>query len=456
VSREPTHDVAVVGGGLAGLSAARSLSEAGFDPLVLEARDRVGGKTHSAQTDAGDVFEYGGQWVGADQDRVLALVDELGLETRPQYDEGAVITRLDGERTVAGDYEEALASIGEPGAKELEAAFAELERCVEQVPRENPQDTPQAEAWDATTLKSWADDWFDSPAAQATFERMVPGIYTADPGEISFLFFCYYARTAGGFDMVAGLNDAADSHAEVVVEVQSIAQGVAAELGDRLCYDSPVGRIQQDDSGVRLHTPDDAVTAEYAVVALPPALAGRIDYTPALPAARDELTQRMPTGAVVKCLLSYDEPFWREAGFSGFVEDDAGPADYFFDDGRPEGETGQLAGFICGDAAREWAARTEAARRDAITAQLVSVFENDRLGSPRAYHDRAWANEPYSRGAYHGYPTPGTMTACWDAIREPVGRLHWAGAETATKWYGHMDGAIRSGERAAAEVAGRF
>jgi monoamine oxidase len=454
--QNPTHDVAVVGGGLAGLSTARSLREAGLDPVVLEARDRVGGKTHSGRTDDGDVFEYGGQWVGADQERVLALIDDLGLDTRPQYDEGTLITRLDGERTVADDYEDALASIGDPGASELEAAFAEVERCVEQVPRENPQAAPNAEVWDTLTLKSWADDWFDSPAAQATFERMVPGIYTADPGEISFLFFCYYARTAGGFDMVAGLNEAADSHAEVVVEVQSIAQGLTGELGERVRYDSPVRRIEQDDTGVTLDTPAGTVDAEYAVVALPPSLAGRIDYAPVLPSARDELTQRMPNGAVVKCLLGYDEPFWREAGLSGFVEDDAGPADYFFDDGGPDGETGQLAGFICGDAARVWADRSELERREALTSQLVSVFEDERFGTPASYHDRAWANEPHSRGAYHGYPTPGTMTACWDAIREPVGRLHWAGAETATKWYGHMDGAIRSGERAAAEVVERF
>lgn len=450
------HDVVIVGGGLSGLSAARELRTAGVDTAVLEARDRVGGKTHSEHTDFGDVVEYGGQWVGADQVRVLALIDEFNIDTRPQYHDGALITRVDGQRYVTDTYEDAHEALPEQSAAELADAFEEIARCVEQVPQAKPQDAPRAGEWDAMTLQTWADTWFDTDAAQAVFERMIPGIYTADPDDISFLFVCYYAKTAGGFDMVAGMNEEQDSHEAVVVDVQSIARSLAEELGDRVRCESPVKRVVHDEDGVTVHTPEDSVTARYAVVALPPTLAGRLEYDPALPPTRDELTQRMPNGAVVKCLLRYERPFWREDGFSGFVEDDHGPANYYFDDGYPDGETGRLVGFICGDPARRWSERSTTSRRDALTAQLASIFEDDRFETPTAYLDRAWGTEPYSRGAYHGYPTPGTMTACWDAIREPVGRIHWAGSETATRWYGHMDGAIRSGERAAAEIRGQL
>lgn len=449
------HDAVIVGGGLAGLIAARALRDRGLDAVVVEARDRVGGKTASEHTAYGDVVELGGQWVGADQSRIRSLVEEFDIDTRPQYDGGALIGRLGDDRRVADSYDELLRSIADEAETELFAALDEIERCVEQLPREAPQEAPAAEQWDETTLQSWIDDWFDTPEAAATFERMIPGIYTADPGELSFLFFCYYARTAGGFDMVAGLNHDSDSHAEVVVDVQSIAESLGGELGEALHLNRPVRRIEQDDEGVTVRTPEQDYRADYAVVALPPSLAGRLSYDPPLPPGRDELSQRMPNGTVVKCLLRYETPFWRADGYSGFVEDDAGPAHYYFDDGDPDGETGRLVGFICGDAARQWASRGRDARREALTQQLVSLFEDERFAASVDYLDQAWTGEAYSRGAYHGYPTPGTITACWEHIREPVGRIHWAGAETATKWYGHMDGAVRSGERAATEIRRR-
>ncbi|WP_411967975.1 flavin monoamine oxidase family protein [Haloferax sp. YSSS75] len=451
-----THDVVVVGGGLAGLAAGRRLQDDGIDTVVVEARNRVGGKSYTTHTEYGDVVEYGGQWVGADQDHVLSLVAEFDIDTRPQYGEGAVVSRVAGEVYVEPTYVDALRALpGDAGAELLEA-FAEIERCVQQVPRERPQDAPHADEWDAMTLQTWANQQFESPEARAAFERMIPGIYTADPSDISFLFFCYYARTAGGFDMVAGLDEEQDSHTDVVVDVQSISQSIAEELGAAVHYGRPVTRIVQDDDSVTVHTPDRTYAARYVVVAVPPTLAGRIDYDPAMPPAHDELTQRMPNGTVVKCHLRYEDPFWRDDGLSGLVEDDVGPGDYFFDDGYPEGETGRLVGFICGDNAREWADRTSADRRTALTAQLASVFDDDRFEAPIDYLDQSWPSDPYSRGAYHGYPTPGTMTACWDVIREPVGRIHWAGAERATHWYGHMDGAIRSGRRAAAEIQSRL
>jgi monoamine oxidase len=448
-------DVVVIGGGLAGLAAGRQLRANGLDPVVLEARERVGGKTHSEQSDYGDPIEYGGQWVGADQERVLAYIDEYDIDTRPQYYAGDVVTRVDGRRAVASSYEETLRTLPDDVRTDLFEGFDAVAACVDEVPRTEPTAAPEAESWDAITLRTWADRQFETDLAQAVFERSIPGIYTAEPGEFSFLFFCYCARTCGGFDMISGLEGDADSHADVVVNVQSIAGSVAADLGDAVRLGEPARRVEHDESGVTVHTDSRRYRADDAVVALPPVLAGRLDYDPALPAARDQLTGRMPGGSVIKSLVRYPEPFWREAGVSGLAEDDAGPANYFFDDGFPDGETGRLVGFVCGANAHQWARRSPPERRAATLDQLVDLFEDDRFAEPIAYHERSWLDEPYSRGGYHCYPTPGTMTACWDAIREPVGRIHWASAETATRWYGHMDGAIRSGERAAREIQKR-
>lgn len=450
------HDVLVVGAGLAGLGAARALHTDGFDVLVLEARDRVGGKTHSTHTASDDVVEYGGQWVGADQDRVLALVDEFDIDTRPQYHEGTAVTRLGDERVVTDSYVEAYEALPDDATDELHAAFDDIASAVSTVPTDRPQDAPNAAVWDAMTLASWADDRFETDEAQAAFERMIPGIYTADPGDISFLFFLHYAATAGGFDMVAGLAEDADSHASVVVDVNAIARSLAAPLGDRVRTGHPVSHVAQDEDGVVATTPEGAFEARRAIVALPPALAGRLQYEPVLPASRDELTQRFPGARVIKCHLRYDTPFWRGEGFSGIAEDTQGPANYYFDDGVPGGETGRLVGFICGSAARRWSDASREERRNALTDQLAGLFADDRFATPIDYLEHDWTSDPHARGAYHCYPTPGTITACWDAIRTPVGRLHWASAETATRWYGHMDGAIRAGERAANDVRDRM
>jgi monoamine oxidase len=449
-------DVVVVGGGLAGLAAARALETNGIDPVVLEARDRVGGKTSSTRTVYGDFVEDGGQWVGADQERVLSLVDEFDLETRPQYGSGDVVRRVNGERYVDGTYEDTLRALPDESEAELYGAFEEIDRCCEQLPRDEPQSAPNAETWDSMTLETWIDRWFETADGRASFECTIPGIYTAEPSDISFLFFLYYARTAGGFSMLDGRSEELDSHGDVVVDVQGVAEALARDLDHGVEYGHPVRRITQDEDAVRVETPGGPFEGRYAVVALPPTLAGRIDYDPPLPAGRDELVQRMPNGDVVKCNVRYEEPFWRAAGYAGIAEDDEGPVNYFFDDSVPGGETGRIVGFLCGAAARRWADETAAARRDAVTDQLRSLFEDDRFTTPVDYLDTSWTAERYSRGGYHGYPTPGTMVACWDALREPVDRIHWAGAETATKWYGHMDGAIRSGERAAGEIAERI
>ena len=284
---------------------------------------------------------------------------------------------------------------------------------------------------------------------------MIPGIYTAEPAAFSFLFFLYSAKTAGGFSMLNSRSSEGDSHANVVVNVQGLSRALAADLNGRIVYGQPVHRIEEDDAGVTVSTPDPRYEGRYAVVALPPTLAGRIDYDLELPAARDELTQRMPNANVLKVHLRYANPFWRDSGLAGLAEDNIEPANYYFDDGIPGGDTGRIVGFLCGAAARVWADRPTDELRTAVTDQLATLFDDDQFPEPVAFIDRSWSSEPRSRGGYHGYPTPGTMVACWDALQEPVGRIHWAGAETATKWYGHMDGAIRSGDRVAEAIAPR-
>jgi monoamine oxidase len=194
-----------------------------------------------------------------------------------------------------------------------------------------------------------------------------------------------------------------------------------------------------------------SVTADRVIVAIPPALAGRIVYEPLLPASRDQLTQRIPQGTQIKCEAIYERPFWRDAGYSGFAITDGGPGQVVFDNSPPDGKPGVLVSFVCGRYARLWGARSQAALRDAILREYAQLWGRQAL-SAIGYFQMFWAGQEWSRGCPVGVVPPGVLIDNGRALRSPVGRIHWAGTETSTYWNGYMEGAIRAGERAAAEA----
>jgi monoamine oxidase len=227
---------------------------------------------------------------------------------------------------------------------------------------------------------------------------------------------------------------------------------MAEQLGaDRVRLDCPVRRIEHSGDGVTLHGDAVSVRARRGIVAIPPTLAGRVDYDPILPALRDQLTQRMPQGSVIKTMAIYDEPFWRSEGLSGQGTSDVGPARVVFDNSPPDGSPGVLLGFLEGRAARDAADLPQDERRRLVADCFAKLF-GPEAADPIAYVDRAWGADEWSRGCYGGFLTPGAWTDYGRAIREPIGPIHWAGAETALVWNGYMDGAIGSGQEAAAAV----
>jgi monoamine oxidase len=194
------------------------------------------------------------------------------------------------------------------------------------------------------------------------------------------------------------------------------------------------------------------IRARAAIVAIPPVLAGRIRYAPALPGLRDQLTQRTAQGAVIKCHAVYDEPFWRADGLTGQAASDEGPAKVIFDNSPPDGSPGVLLAFLEGGMARRLGTWPEADRRAAVLGTLARLF-GPKAAQPQAFHEQKWADEEFTRGCYGCYLPPGGWTAFGRALRPPIGPLHWAGAEYADRWSGYMDGAVRSGEAAAAAIA---
>jgi monoamine oxidase len=440
-------DVVVVGAGLAGLVAARQLTASGRSVLVLEARKRVGGRTVNASIGAGKVVEMGGQWVGPTQDRVLALARELGVETFPTYYEGRNLLQLRGKRR---SYKGTIPRLGPLALLDIDRVRRRLRKLAGGVSAEAPWSAARAEELDSQTLNTWIARRTRTKRARALLEVAVGTVMGTSTAEQSLLSMLSYVSSAGSFDALIDTEGGAQQD-RFLGGSQEISVKLAAGLGDAVVLETPVQGIAQDGAGVVVEAEGMTARAQRAIVAVPPPLAARIAFSPSLGGQRDQLQQRMAGGALTKCAAVYPEPFWRERGLTGQAVSDAGPISTTFDNSPPDGSPGVMLGFISGPEAIRHARRPEAERQRTVLGCFVRLF-GEEARHPGIYLERAWAEEEWSRGGPVCSPAPGALSAYGEALRRPSGRIHWAGAETATIWCGYMDGAVRSGERAAEEA----
>jgi monoamine oxidase len=329
-------------------------------------------------------------------------------------------------------------------------AQTRFDRLAQRVPLEAPWTADRAAEWDAQTFASWIRKNAMTRGARELLTLYSEAVFAADPADLSLLHALFYTHSGNGVDVLAGTRDGAQQD-RFVDGAHATALGLAAHLGDRVRLAQPVRRIDRSEVAVAVLTDGLLVTARRVVVAVPPPLAARLRYEPALPAARDQLTQRLPMGAVIKCHAVYERPFWRDDGLSGQATTDVGPVKITFDNSPPSGAPGVLLAFVEGANARLLSRLDADDRRREVLASLAALF-GPAAGQPLEYLERDWSNEEWTRGCYAALFTPGTWTQLGPALREPVGRIHWAGTETATVWCGYMDGAVQSGERVAAEI----
>jgi monoamine oxidase len=443
-----TTDVVVIGAGLAGLAAASRLVDAGAEVVVLEARERVGGRTLTVPAADGTPIDHGGQWIGPTQDRIAALADRVGATTYPTHERGLNIEFRNGKaRRYGGDLPEREDPMS---AVAMGQAIRELETMAATVPLEAPWTAGQALAWDSQTVETWLQARVSSQRVRTWLREIIRGTLAAEARDVSLLHALFFLRSAGGMARLLGTAGGAQER-RFHQGAQTVSIRVAESLGERVVLGAPAEVVRHSEAGVVVEAAGRTVNAGRAIVAVPPALAGRIGYRPTMPGWRNQLTQRVPMGSVIKVHAIYEEPFWRQEGLSGFAVSDNGPVTVVYDDCPEDGSPGVLVGFIEGEQARIWARRNRADRRARILACLVDLF-GPRAGRPRELLERSWAEEEYSGGCYTGYFPPGVWTSFGQALREPVGRLHWAGTETATVWTSYMEGAVQSGERAADEV----
>jgi monoamine oxidase len=441
-------DAVVVGAGLAGLTAARELEAAGASVLVVEANDRVGGRTMTRHV-GGVPIEMGGQWIGPGQRRINALAEELGVEIFPTGVPGRTVFHEGGRRS---EYEEGgeVPFLDPEAASDVGEVFEALSRLAADVPADAPWTAEKAREWDGQTLETWKLGRTRSAGARFYFDLAVESLYACEPRDVSLLSVLSDIASSGGFGGLFEIEASAEEH-RLVGGAQELSGRMARRLEGRVVLGSPVRRISQDDRGVLVESDAVSVGAGAVVVSVPPALRGRIEYIPALPPAHDGLSQRMPMGAVIKCSAVYDGPFWRGAGLNGRAESDTGPCKVTCDNSPPDGGAGVLTGFVLGSDARRWGGRPAGERKRAILESFARFFGREAL-HPRGYAECDWGAEPYARGGYAGVPVPGFFLDHGRALREPVGRVHWAGTETAARWNGYMDGAVESGQRAARAV----
>jgi monoamine oxidase len=441
-------DVVVVGAGLAGLAAARKLAAEGIDCVVLEARDRVGGRTLNHSIGDGKVVEVGGQWVGPTQTRVLELMRELGLESFSTYQRGEHVIEYRGE---LDRYTGTIPKLSKRLLADFGQAQWKLDRMARKVPAEAPWTAAKAKEWDSQTLWSWMRRNVFTQGARDALALGVEAVWAAQPEDLSLLHVLFYISSAGGLDALWDTEGGAQD-ARVVGGSQLISIRMAEELGDRVVLEAPVRRIAYQPDRVTVQADGAEVEARRVIVAMPPTLTCRIAYDPPVPALRDQLTQRIPQGAVIKCMAIYERPFWRERGLTGQATSTDGPVKLTFDNSPPDGTPGVLLGFLEGTQARELGAWSPDRRRAAVIECFARLFGRE-AESPLDYVDKSWADEEWTRGCYGCYMPTGAWTAYGPQLRAPVGPIHWAGAETATVWSGYMDGAVRSGDSAAEAVA---
>ena len=434
------HDVVVVGAGLAGLSAASRLAAAGVDVVVVEARDRVGGRLLTA--DAGGLeLELGGQWIAPYQDAVRAVIDELGLALFRRFRDGEDV-EIGADRVARriphGEHDPA-----------YDAAVERLAAVVGSLDPDAPWSHPRAHELDAIPYAAWLREEVADGAARDALGFVATGFMTKPAHTFSLLQAAWLLASAGDIRNLLDVDLVLD--ARVVGGAQRIPLGLAVRLGDRVRLGSPVRDVAWTAGGVDVRIPEGEIRAERLVVAIPPNLAGTIRFDPPLPGWRMRAEQEMSQGSLIKVQAAYDEPFWRADGLSGTGFAPGEAVSEIYDNSPPEGTPGVIVGFIAAGAA-EAATRLGESERRRLVLGCLGRYLGPRALQPSHYSERDWNRDEWARGAYSPTFGLGGLSRFGEDLRRPIGPISFAGTDIAGVGTMHMDGAVRSGHAAAAAL----
>jgi monoamine oxidase len=446
-------DVCVVGAGYAGLTAAWRLHGAGRSVVVLEARDRVGGRVWTVDRPGGGVLERGGGWIAPDHDAHRRLLDEFGITTYTTYDAGNHLL-VDGAKILP--YKGLIPRISPWAVISIARAQFRIDRMSKRVPLDAPWTAKRANEWDTMTVADWMErSGISEGIARELFGCALRGLFTSEAGlhEISFLSMLFLVHSHGSIDTLFSIrNGSQDSLIEG--GAGRAARKIADALGSSVRLDSPVRRVAQHQDSITVGSDGAVVDARHVVMAVPPVLLTEIDWDPPLPEDRATFYRTFVAGPESKTLVVYDEPFWRTAGFSGQTAGPGTAAEVTLDASPSSGRPGIIASFCFGPVAKRFDSLDADVRRKAVLDELTKRF-GPRAAEPIGFVETAWFDEPWTRGCSMAHFAPGLLTRYGHLLREPLGAVHFAGTETSAISHGSIDGAIRSGERVASAILAR-
>jgi monoamine oxidase len=441
-------DVIVAGGGLAGIRAASKLNAGGASVLVLEARDRLGGRTYTRML-GGVPFDFGGQFIGPGQARMNQLVRELGLHLAPTPTAGKRILEVQGKTST---YSGTIPFINPLKLLSLHFTLKRVEALVRTVPPHAPWSRPRAREFDRLTLDApRPPSWLMGTDVQSLMDSAARMLLGAEASEVSLLHFLGFVSSSGGLMRLTETRGGFQQD-RIIGGAQQISERLAVTFGpDRVSLNTVVHAIRQDSTGVTVEAGSKAFRARCVVVTVPPSIAGRIRYEPCLTVTRGQIHDRIAMGSTVKVLATYNRAFWRERGLSGEAVGTSGMVSVAFDNTSHDGSVPCLLAFVVGAAVRRFATMSRDERREQLLNELARFF-GPEAKAPLEYAELDWGTEEYSRGCPFGNFPPGVVSVCGEALRAPVGRIHWAGTETARECMGYMEGALESGDRVAEEI----
>ena len=437
-------DVIVIGAGVSGLVATWRLVREGVDVILLEAKDRVGGRVSSG-TFNGESYDLGARWIRSTATQTHQLAHELGIQFVPQYHTGESVIQLG---TAQKRFKQRDPLFAPHISLSYHGIIRKLNRLANEQQQRNAKSVARIPALDAISFGAWLQQHCGNRTLRMLFTILTHVHFTAEPNEISFMYVLDQVQAFRGAQHVFALRPAHNQE-RIPGGMQRLVERLAQQLRTQIATDTPVLAIRQDEESVSAYSRGSSFRARYAIVATAPTIAAQIYHEPALPAQRDALNQRVIMGRAITAVLCYDYPFWRENKLSGFMLSHDGPASMVHDVSPTTSSEGALACLIVGDKASHWGAQPRGERLKALVSQLATWFGEETLAY-RGMIERDWNNERWSRGTI-GFMPPGSANFI-HAMSTPVGRLHWAGSETANDWIGSIEGAVEAGERSAAEV----